>query len=387
MEEIFRPTWAQINLDHLKMNFHNIRKLIEPTTKFCAVIKANGYGHGAVQLARLYEKEGADYFAVATCEEALELRKAGIKTPMMCLGLVPEDRYALMIEENIDITLYSMDKARKLSEEAVKSGKEAQVHIKLDTGMSRLGYPCNQDTVEEIKAIAELKGIRLIGLFTHFALADAKDPAPTQEQFERYQSVARKLEIDGLQIPIKHVCNSAGIMMFPQYHLDMVRAGIVLYGHYPSEEVDRSVLKLYPAMALKTRVAHVKTLEKGRGISYGHRYITSGKEQIATLPIGYADGFTRMLSGKADVQIDGAKVPVTGSICMDQCMVNVSGHQVKAGDIVTIFSDQEGMDIERFGKKLGTINYELLCMVQRRVPRVYTEGGRILEVRDYLLHQ
>lgn len=384
MKQVYRPTWVEINMDNLRRNFRNIRALLDEKTKFCAVIKANGYGHGSVELAKLYEEEGADYFAVATCEEALELRDAGIGTPLMCLGYVPEDRFGQMIEREVDITIYSLEKAKRLSEEAVKRGKEAKVHIKLDTGMSRLGYPCREDSVQEIKEIAALPGIRCRGLFTHFALADSADPSYTKEQFKRYLFVSERLEQEGVGIEIRHVCNSAGIMMFPEYHLDMVRAGIVLYGHYPSEEVDKSVLKLYPAMSLRTTVAHVKLLEEGRGISYGHKYHTRREERIATIPIGYADGFTRMLSGKADVRIGESIVPVVGRICMDQCMLNVTGLDVKVGDMVTIFSDEEELAIERFGERLGTINYELLCMIQRRVPRVYRNHGETTAVIDYL---
>lgn len=384
MNEVFRPTWAQINLDNIRQNFRNIRGLLQPTTKFCAVIKANGYGHGSLMLAKVYEKEGADYFAVATCEEAMELRQGGITTPILCLGYVPEDRYAEMIRSNIDITIYSMAKARLLSALAAKFKTKARIHIKLDTGMSRLGYQCEDKAIEEIKVIAKLEGITIQGLFTHFALADSSDKAYTHEQFGRYRSMVEKVERAGITIPIKHVCNSAGIMMFPEYHLDMVRAGIVLYGHYPSEEVDKSRLEIRPAMTLQTTVAHVKELEAGRGISYGHKYVTPVTEQIVTLPIGYADGFTRMLSGLADVKIAEEICPIVGRICMDQSMVKVTGN-VQVGDRVTVFSDEQDLAIERFAEKLGTINYELLCMVQRRVPRVYTEGGKNISLTDYLL--
>lgn len=385
MKEIYRPTRAEINIDNLKSNFDNIRALLKKETKLCAIIKANGYGHGAVRLAKIYEEQGADYFGVATCEEALELRQAGIKTPVMCLGYVPENRFEDMIENHIDITLYSVEKALLLSEKAVKSEKKANIHIKLDSGMSRLGFQCNDETVDAIMAISRLDKINIIGVFTHFALADDKSPDYTIKQFENYMRVVSALEEKGLEIPIKHVCNSAGVMMFPDYHLDMVRPGIILYGHYPSEDVDKSVIELRPAMALKTEISHVKELEEGRGVSYGHKYITGSNEVIATLPVGYADGFTRMLSGKADVMIDGRIVPVVGRICMDQSMIKVDG-SAKAGDQVTIFSDQPGLAIERFADSLDTINYELLCMVQRRVPRVYLEKGEITGIEDYLIH-
>lgn len=384
MKQIVGSTYAVINLDHVRENFRNIKKLVQRDTKVCAVIKANAYGHGSVRLAKVYEEEKVDYFAVATAAEALELRRAGIHTPILCLGFVPQEQFSELIRHDIDITVYSTDKAKILSQEAMTQGKTAKVHIKLDTGMSRIGYQCSDETVEEIKKISLMEGIQCIGLFTHFALADDADPSYTREQFERYKWVADQLEEAGISISIKHVCNSAGIMMFPEYHLDMVRAGIILYGHYPSDEVDKSRIDLHPAMSLKTTISHVKILEKGRGISYGHKYFTESEEKIATIPIGYADGFTRMLSGLADVKIGEKIFPVVGRICMDQCMVRVSGVDVKVGDVVTVFSDEKDLSIERFAQKLGTINYELLCMVQRRIPRVYLEKGEPVEIRNYL---
>ena len=384
MSHTFRPTWAEINLDHVKANYNNIRKLLKPETKFCAVIKANAYGHGAVQYAKVLEKEGADYFAVAVCEEALELRQNSITKPIMCLGYVPEDRFKDMMQNNVDITIYSYEKAALLSQIAKENDLNAKIHIKLDSGMSRLGLQCNNEAVDEILKISTLENIEIVGIFTHFALADDKDLSYTHEQYKNYSFVVNELETKGLKIAIKHVCNSAATMMLPEYHLDMVRPGIILYGHYPSDDVDKSKVKLYPAMALKSTVAHVKKLEEGRGISYGHKYRSKENEIIATIPIGYADGFTRMLSGQADVKLNDKMVPVVGRICMDQCMLSLE-EEAKVGDQITIFSDEEGMDIERFAQRLGTINYELLCMVQRRVPRVYKEDGKIIKVQDYLI--
>ncbi len=385
MSYTFRPTWAEINLDHVRANYKNIRALLKPETKFCAVIKANACSHGAIEYAKVYEQEGADYFALATCEEAMELRQNGItKTPMMCLGFVPEDRYKEMMENNIDITLYSYEKAVLLSKAAKENNLTAKVHIKLDTGMTRLGFQCTAETVEEILKISKLDNMEIIGVFTHFARADETDPSYTREQYKNYDFVVSELESRGFKIPIKHVCNSAGTMMFPEYHLDMVRPGIILSGHYPSDDVDKSRVKLYPVMTLKSTIAHVKKVQEGRGISYGHKYHSKEDEIIATMPIGYADGFTRMLSGQVEVKVNGKMVPVVGRICMDQCMLSLD-EEVEVGTQVTIFSDEEGMDIERFGKVLGTINYELLCMVHRRVPRVYKEDGKIVKVLDYLL--
>lgn len=384
MKKLIGETFAVINLDHIRQNLRNIRRLIQPNTKVCAVIKANAYGHGSVRLAKLYEEEGVDYFAVATASEALELRHYGIHTPILCLGFVPDEQFENIVQNDIDIAIYSLEKAKRLSQEAVAQGKTAKIHIKLDTGMSRIGYPCNEETVKEIRSIASLEGIRCRGLFTHFARADEEDPSCTHQQFTQYDRMARRLEEEGVTIEIRHVCNSAGIMMFPEYHLDMVRPGIILYGHYPSDEVDTSKIELHPAMSLRTTVSHVKKMEAGIGISYGHKYVTSSEETVATLPIGYAHGFTRMLSGSADVKIGNQIFPVVGRICMDQCMALVTGADVKVGDPVTIFSDEKGLEIERLAKKIGTVNYELLCMIQRRIPRVYEEKGKETEVIDYL---
>jgi len=379
----FRPTWVDINTDNLKENVRNIKKLLKQDTKFCPVIKANAYGHGAVQIGKILEEEGADYLGVATCEEALELRENSIKTPIMCMGYVPQSSFKDMLINDIDITLYSLEKAKIFSEICIETGKKGKVHIKLDTGMSRLGFKCDDLAIDEIVEISKLENIEIKGIFTHFAMADDINPEPTHRQFEKYIKIINDLEKKGIDTGIKHVCNSAGTIMFPQYHLDMVRVGISLYGHYPSEDVDKTRVALKPAMSLKTTISHIKLLEKGEGVSYGHAYKTSETEIIATLPIGYADGFTRMLSGRCEVKLKNEIAPVVGRICMDQTMIRLK-EMAEVGDTVTIFSDEENLDIERFANRLGTINYELLCMVQRRVPRVYRSRGAVIEVIDYL---
>ncbi|MBP2027974.1 alanine racemase [Acetoanaerobium pronyense] len=379
----FRPTWVDINTDNFKENVRNIKKLLKQDTKFCPVIKANAYGHGAVQIGKILEEEGADYLGVATCEEALELRENNIKIPIMCMGYVPQSSFKDMLINDIDITLYSLEKAKVFSRICIETGKKGKVHIKLDTGMSRLGFKCDDLAIDDIVEISSLENLEITGIFTHFALADDINPEPTHRQFEKYIKIINGLEKKGIDTGIKHVCNSAGTIMFPQYHLDMVRVGISLYGHYPSEDVDKSRVALKPAMSLKSTISHIKILEKGKGVSYGHAYKTLGKEIIATLPIGYADGFTRMLSGKCEVKLKNEIAPVVGRICMDQTMIRLE-KMADVGDTVTIFSDEKDFDIERFANRLGTINYELLCMVQRRVPRVYRSKGAVIEVVDYL---
>lgn len=383
--ESYRPTWAEINLDNIANNFNSLRSLVKEGTKFCCIIKANGYGHGSVELAKLYEQLGADYFGVATAKEALELRIAGVKKDILCLGYTHESSHSQLIENNIDIPVYSFETAESLDKLAGELGKAVSIHIKLDTGMSRIGLQCNDSTVETIEKISKLRHVHLRGLFTHFARADEIQRETTKVQFERYDYVRKALGNKGIVCDINHVCNSAGTIMYPEYHLDMVRVGISLYGHYPSEEVDKSIVKLYPAMELKSTISHVKALEKDRGIGYGHKYIVKDDgEYIATMPIGYADGFTRILSKYANVSINGKVYDLAGNICMDQCMIKADS-SVRVGDVVTIFGEKDETRVERLAESLGTINYEILCMLQRRIPRVYKSNNQVVKVVDYLL--
>ncbi|MGB5824622.1 MAG: alanine racemase [Proteocatella sp.] len=381
----FMPTWAEINLDNILHNYRSLKALTKEGTMSCAIIKANGYGHGSVELAKVLEADGCDYFGVATANEALELRNNGIKTPIMCLAYIEESLYGEFIEREMDIPLFSYQTAKKVSDRAVELGKKARIQVKLDTGMSRVGFQCNDETIEEIAGISQLPNLVLQGIFTHFAKADEWDRTETDLQYSKYDMVVSAIEKKGIQFNIKHVCNSAGTIMYPEYHLDMVRMGISLYGHYPSDEVDKERISLKPAMALKTKITHVKLLEEGRGVGYGHKHVVKdGSEYIATMPIGYADGFTRMLNGKVDVLINEKLFNLAGSICMDQSMILVD-ETVSTGDIVTIFSDDEEIRVERLAKRLGTINYEILCMVQRRIPRLYTRNGEIYKTVNYLL--
>jgi len=379
-----RP-WAEINVENLRENFRNIKSLTKEGTKVCAVVKANAYGHGSVQVAKILIEEGADYLAVASEGEAIELRQAGIKTPILCLGYVPEVVYEEAIANELDITIYSLEAAEKLSKEAVRLGKNARVHIKLDTGMSRLGFQVEDATADAIEKIAGMPGIELVGVFTHFAKADEKDKTFTEHQYSGYMKIVSEVEKRGVKIQIKHVCNSAGTMDMPQYHMDMVRPGIILYGLYPSDEVMKERLALKPVMTFKASVSHVKDLEAGRGIGYGLRYVTDKTTRIATMPIGYADGFTRMLSGKISVKVNGTIVPVVGNICMDQSMLNVDAVETNVGDEVIIFGEDSDARVERLAQALGTINYEIVCMVARRIPRVYMEKNTVLQVVDYLV--
>ncbi len=381
----YAPTWAEINLDNILHNYNSAKALTEKGTKVCAIIKANAYSHGSIEVAKHLEKNGCDYFGVATFDEAMELRNNGIKMPIMCLSYIEPDKYEGAILNDIDIPLFSYETAQKVSETAQKLNTNAKIQVKLDTGMSRVGFLCNEKSIDDIEKISKLENVILQGIYTHFALADTRSRTITYMQYDRYSKVVQELKDRGVHFKIHHVCNSAGIISYPEYHLDMVRLGISLYGHYPSEEIDDTKIELRPAMTLKTKISNIKLLPKGEGVSYGHTYHPSEDEEyIATLPIGYGDGYTRMMSGKAEVFIKNQLYTVVGRICMDQCMVKVSSN-IKVGDEVILMGKEKGVEAETIAKKIGTINYEILCMVQRRIPRVYFVNGKVVNIVNYLL--
>jgi alanine racemase len=386
LSRITAPTWAEINLDNLKSNLGNIKKLLVEDTKICGVVKANAYGHGSVEISKVLVHEGVDYLAVARLEEAIELRQNNILIPILCLGYIDENALEDAVENNIYITIYSYEAAYKLNEICKKLGKQCTIHIKLDTGMSRIGFLPNIKSVDDIQNISKLSNISIEGIYTHFAVADEKDKEFTYKQVDRFNYVIKELENRDVYIPIKHVSNSAATMDCFDLNFNMVRCGIILYGHYPSEDVNKESLSLKPVMTLKTKVAHIKELDSDVGISYGLRYKTLEKAKIATLPIGYADGFTRLLTDKVKVKVNGEMVPVVGKICMDQCMIKINqNHDIKIGDEVIIFGEGYEEKIENLANELGTINYEMLCMIARRVERIYVEGNVILQKVNYLV--
>ena len=383
-----RPVWAEINLDNLAHNIKEVRKNTREDAKVTAVVKANGYGHGSTDIAKTFLENGADRLAVAILTEAIELRKAGIKAPILVLGYTPNTQFDKVLQYDLIQTVYSYEDAKILSKTASDMDKEAVIHIKIDTGMSRIGFLPNEDAVEKILEINKLENINIEGMYTHFAKADETDKGHAKGQFEKYIKVSDSLKEKGLDIKIKHVSNSAAIIDLEDYNLDMVRAGIMIYGFYPSDEVSKENIKLKPAMNLKARVSHVKTVPKGTGISYGQIFKTERESKIATLPIGYADGFTRLLTGKAEVYVNGKRVKVVGKICMDQCMIDVTEiEDIQVGDEVVIFGyGNEGYpSAEELAEKIGTINYEIVCMVGRRIPRVYKKDGEIVDIVDYIL--
>lgn len=383
-----RPVWAEIDLDNLAHNIREVRNHTDKNALVTAVVKANGYGHGFVEISKTFLENGADRLAVAVLTEAIELRKADIDVPILVLGYTPTTLYGKVLEYNIIQTIYNYEEAKILSEKAKVLDKKATIHIKIDSGMGRLGFLPTNESVEHILKISELPNIYVEGIFTHFAKADEIDKSHSKEQFRKYMELVNALEEKGLNIPIKHVSNSAGIIDIPDFNLNMVRAGIMIYGFYPSDEVNKETIKLIPAMTLKAKISHLKTVPKGTGISYGQIFVTDRELKIATLPIGYADGFTRMLTGKAEVYINGKRAKIVGKICMDQCMVDVTDiEDVKLGDEAVLFGyGKEGYPhVDEVATKLGTINYEIVCMVGRRIPRVYISKGEIVKIKDYLL--
>ena len=379
-------TWAEINMDALKENIINIRKITQKNAMVMAVVKADAYGHGAVNVANLLLKNGADRLAVADLDEALELRDAGIRAEILILGASFSEDIEDLVSYDITAAVFSYDFAKLLSDEAVRQGKTAKIHIKLDTGMSRIGYVAGEnddELTDEILKISKLPNIFIEGIFSHFATSDEKDSSYTKKQFDEFLKVCDDLNKKGLSIPIRHIANSAAIMSYPEMHLDMVRAGIILYGFYPSNEVDKNIIKLKPVMTLKSRITLIKEISD-RGVSYGKTYIAPKGTKVATVPLGYADGYTRMLNGKAEMVAGGIKVKVIGRICMDQCMIDVTNvHNIKVDDEVIIFGDGL-LTADDLAESLGTINYEIICMVARRVPRKYICEGKVVSTVNYL---
>ena len=378
---------AVISLDAVEKNFRQMRKNIASDTKMIAVIKANAYGHGAVQIAHMIE--GYDYiwgFAVATAEEAIALRKAGITKPVLILGIIFEEFYPELVSYDLRPAVCEYQEAAKLSAEAVSQGKTIHIHLALDTGMTRIGFADEPSSVEEIKKIAALPGLEIEGMFTHFARADETDKTPAYVQLERYNRFAEALEKKGIHIPIKHCSNSAGIIRMPEANLDMVRAGITIYGIYPSNEVERDIIKLQPAMEIKSHITYIKEVEPDTGISYGATYVTKKPTMVATIPVGYADGYPRSLSNKGYVLIHGKKAPILGRVCMDQMMVDVTQiPEAKELDEVTLMGCDQGvcLSAEELGDLSGRFSYEFVCDISKRVPRIYIRNGKVTEYKNW----
>ena len=381
-----RPAWAEVNLDNLADNMKEIRR-VSKSKDIIAVVKADAYGHGAIDAAQVFLKNGATRLAVAVISEAAELRESGINCPIMILGFTSPYLIDDLLKYDIEQTVYSYEYACEISKAAVKQDKTAKIHIALDTGMGRIGFRPEEKSVDEVYKISKLHNIVIEGLFSHFSSADQEDKSYTHMQIEKFNWFYNELLKRGIKINVRHIANSAAIIDIPEVHFDAVRPGIILYGYYPSKDVSRDIINLKPAMSLKANVVHVKRVPSGECIGYGRKFKTVRESTIATLPIGYADGYTRLLFNKTKVIINGKFAPVVGRICMDQCMVDVTeAGDVKTGDEAILMGSEDSLkfDADDMADLLGTISYEVLCMIGKRVPRVYIKDGKIIKVRNYI---
>lgn len=381
----YKRVVAEINLDAIENNYKAIRASLPDTTAFCAVVKADGYGHGALPIAKKLQSLGAEAFAVATVDEALALRENGVEKDILVLGYGEEWAYEAMIRHGIIQSVYREEMAHELSAVAEAMGKPGRVHLLMDTGMERLGFRAEPDNVTVIKRICALPGLSVEGIFSHFARSDERDKAPSHRQQECFDAFVAELHREGLHFDCRHFSNSGGCMDIPSARYDMVRIGIALYGLYPSEEVTQSVA-LTPALSLKSRVVLTKTVPKGRPISYGGTYITPRESRIATIPVGYGDGYPRGLSSKGHVLIQGRRAPIVGRVCMDQFMVDVTDiPEVVEGDEVILIGTmgEAQITVEDIAAIMGTINYEVVCQLGKRIPRVYISHDRPVASIDY----
>lgn len=379
--------YLKIDLDKICNNINNVINKVGADTKVLAVVKGDAYGHGAIEVAKALSEIGTYGFAVATVGEALALRRAGITKPILILDFVFPNQFETIIRNDIMLTVFQYGIAKELNEAAGNMGTTAHIHIKVDTGMGRIGYIPDDQSVDEICRIAQLPNIEIDGIFTHFACADMTDKTSMNGQYAKFRAFVEKLESRGINIPIKHVCNSAAIIDMDDGFLNMVRSGIVTYGLYPSEEVHKEKLSIEPAMELHSVVINIKTIHKGDTVSYGSTYVAEKPTVIATIPVGYADGYPRLLSNEGSVLIHGKRAKIVGKVCMDQFMVDVTDiPDVSIGDNVTLIGKDgdECITCEEIGDISGRFNYEFLCCITRRVPRVYIRNGKTKKIVDYL---
>lgn len=394
MNSYTKRTWAEISLDSIIHNYNTIRNNISKNTKMCCVIKADAYGHGAVQLAKLYESLGADWFSVSNIDEALELRNNNIKLPILILGYTPVNYAKILSEYNISQTCHSIDYAKSLSDMAVLQNVTVKIHLKLDTGMSRIGLMCqdierDKTNVNIAEQICKMPNLYPQGVFTHFAISDDPDGKSfTIQQFNAFTHTINELEKRGISFEIRHCSNSGAIIDYSQMHLDMVRAGIILYGLAPSEKL-KNRLDLIPAMQLKSVVSQCKEIYEGTTVSYGRTFKAENTKKVVTIPIGYADGYIREIAEDGYVSIHGKKAKILGRICMDQTIVDVTNiDNINTGDEVTIFGNglaENTPTADDIAKWSNTINYEVVCLVSKRVPRVYYKDNKIVKVVNHLI--
>ena len=385
-QEYFRVC-ANISLDAIRDNIKSGRALLPSGTRMMGVVKADAYGHGAVPVAKAIE-DLVEVYGVSMPEEGVELRKAGLTKPIVILGYTAPEMAELAIRYDITMAVFQSEIAEKYNEIAQKLNKVAKVHIKLDTGMSRIGYSCCEESLADIEKIATLSNVEIDGMFTHFSKADETDKTFAKHQLKKYMDFAKALEERGIQIPCKHVCNSAGIIDIPEGDLDMVRFGVTMYGMYPTDEVTKERMPVAPAMEVKTHITYIKTLPAGVGISYSGTFVTEKETRVATLSVGYGDGYPRGLSNTGRVLIHGKSAKILGRICMDQCMVDVTDiPEAKQGDVVTLLG-KDGDDFisaEEIGATVGnSFHYEVVCDISKRVPRIYYRDGKIVEIISFL---
>ena len=365
-----RAAWVEIDLGAIAHNYKEIRKHMQTGAKLCAVVKADAYGHGAIAVARKAIAAGAEYLAVATISEAMKLREAGFTTPLLILGLTKPDSSFDIVDADLTQTVCRLDLVQALSAEAVAQGKRVKVHLAVDTGLGRIGVR-PEDAVHFARIITAMPGIELEGVFSHFALADITDKTFSIEQIRRFQEACNAIEAVGIDIPIRHIAESAAILDLPDVHFDMVRAGILQYGLWPSDEVTRP-LNLRPAMRFCARIVYIKTIPPGTSIGYGRNFIAARESRIATISVGYADGYLRAYTG-GFVEVCGKRAPIAGRICMDQCMIDITDiPEAKLGDIVTLFGSQT-LTADDLARWADTISYEVLCLVSKHVSRIYVE--------------
>jgi alanine racemase len=382
-------TWAEIDLGAYAHNIKELKRITRPPARLMAVVKANGYGHGAVEVAREALQNGAQYLGVARINEAIPLREAGLSAPILIFGYSPPALAPVLIDYELAQAVYCLSTARALSEQASRKGKKIIVHLKVDSGMGRLGFLLEalntfpNDTalnnpVQEIEAITRLPGLTVEGIFTHFATADSADKSYADLQLDRFKEFLDRLRKEGLDPPLRHAANSGALIDLPDSHLDMVRPGIATYGLYPSDEINKSMVDLKPVMTLKSKIIHLKKVPPGFNISYGITYQTKNHTTIATIPVGYADGFTRLLSSRGHMLVHGQRVPIVGRVCMDLTMLDVGGISgVALEDEVVVFGKQgdEAITADEIAASIGTINYEVVSTITGRVPRIYIKNS------------
>lgn len=408
-DSLLNRSWAEVDLDNVAHNVKLLRKQLRRDVEIMGVVKADAYGHGIKSTVPVLIANGVTRLAVSMLDEALELRENNVKIPILVLSYTDPRRAKEIAKGQITQTVYSMELAKALSNAGYELGTDVRIHIKVDTGMGRVGFVAGFDAIKCIEEISKMRNIIIEGIYTHFSTADEEDKAYTEMQFEKFMSICKELGRIGINIPIRHVCNSAATIRFPHMHLDMIRPGILLYGMSPSKYCDAVESGFKPAMSLKTNVILVKEVEQDQPISYGRTFTTERQSVIATIPIGYADGYSRTLSNKAKVLINGELLPIVGTICMDTCMVDVTEAEIRqntekdeakikqkndkkkfhtnVNDEVVLFGSQKGkqISVDEIASIMQTINYEVTCLIGKRIPRAYIQDGKIKEIQNYLL--